>query len=291
MSVADDFEAFCSHLAVYKRADIAYRYAELTKRLNRDFWNSDSDSYHSFYTGSFGRGTAIGLTSDVDMVFRLPYEVYVQYDGYQGNGQSALLQAVRESIKKRYTVTEIGADGQVVVVPFDDGIKFEVLPAFLNKDESYTFPDSNDGGRWRTTNPKPEIEAINKMDKDCNYNLKPLCKMARAWKSEWAVPMNGLLIDTLAYNFIQNWKERDKSFLYYDWMSRDFFDNLRNQNEKQEYWYAPGSGQRVDRRGNFEYKALRCYNLSLEAIKSDSDEKHWSARQTWREIYGTSFPE
>lgn len=291
MSVADNFETFLTHLIVDKRDSIAYRYAEITKRLNRDFWNSDSDTYHSFYGGSFGRGTAVGLTSDVDLVFRLPYEIYEQYDRHQGNGQSALLQSVRESIKKRYTVTDIGGDGQVVVVPFNDDITFEVLPAFINKDESYTYPDSNGGGRWRVTNPKPEIDAMTEMDKKCNYNLKPLCKMARAWKKTWDVPISGLLIDTLAYNFIQNWKYKDKSYLYYDWMSRDFFDYLRNQNEKQEYWSAPGSGQYVYRKGLFEYKAVRCYNLSVEAINLATNERHWSSRQKWREIYGTSYPE
>lgn len=291
MSVSDDFQTFLVHLVVDKRDSIAARYAALTKRLNRDFWDSESEVNHSFYTGSFGRGTAIGLTSDVDMVFRLPYEIYEKYNNYQYNGQSALLQSVRESIKKRYAYTDIGGDGQVVVVPFDDDITFEILPAFINKDESYTYPDSNDGGRWRVTNPKPEIDAVNEIDKECNYNLKPLCKMARAWKKTWDVPISGLLIDTLAYNFIQNWKYKDKSYFYYDWMSRDFFDYLRNQNEKQDYWYAPGSGQYVYRKGLFEYKAVRCYNLSLEAIKLESDEHTWSSKQKWREIYGTSFPD
>ena len=67
------------------------------------------------------------------MIFQLPYAVYLQYNNYQGNGQSALLQAVRNSIKKTYSVTKIGADGQVVLVPFSDGIMFEVVPAFSNK--------------------------------------------------------------------------------------------------------------------------------------------------------------
>jgi len=44
---------------------------------------------------------------------------------YVGNGQSALLQAVRASVKKTYSVTKVGADGQVILVPFDDGITFE----------------------------------------------------------------------------------------------------------------------------------------------------------------------
>jgi hypothetical protein len=202
-----------------------------------------------------------------------------------------MLRDVRASIKKRYSVTDIGADGQVVVIPFDDNITFEVLPAFFNKDGSYTYPDSNDGGKWRITDPKPEIEAFSKMDSECNGNLRPLCKMIRAWKSEWDVPISGLLIDTLAYYFIREWQYRDKSFLYYDWMSRDYFDCLASQDEKQDHWIIPGSGQYAWSKGYFQYKATRCRNIALEAIKCQSDGYEWSAKQKWREIYGTAFPD
>jgi hypothetical protein len=56
-----------------------------------------------------------------------------------------------------------------------------------------------------------------------NYNLINLCRMTRAWRNKWNVPMGGLLIDTLANQFLINWQYKDKSYLYYDWMARDFF--------------------------------------------------------------------
>ncbi len=290
MGVGEDFRIFCGELVVRDRDSIALRYGRITKRLNLDYWNSDSDAYHSFYTGSYGRGTATGLTSDVDMLFRLPYEVYERFNAYTTNGQAALLQEVRASIKKTYSVTEIGSDGSVIVVPFDDGITFEVLPAFVNKDQSYTFPDSTGGGKWKTTNPKPEIDAITSMDGTTNGNLKNLCKMARSWKATWTVPMGGLLIDTLAYYFIRDWEYKVKSYLYYDWMSRDFFDYLAAQDEKKDYWLSPGANQYVWRTSSFEYKAKRCRNIAIEAIEHERKGETWSARQKWREIYGTIYP-
>jgi hypothetical protein len=156
--------------------------------------------------GSYGRNTAIDGFSDLDMLFQLSYSVWTQYNGHAGNGQSALLQAVRPSISKTYSTTNIRADGQVIQVPFSDGITFEVVPAFVNKDESYTFPDANDGGRWRTTNPRPELAAMQTRNIACNYNLFPLSRMMRAWKNKWAVPIGGLLVDTLAYQFIENYE-------------------------------------------------------------------------------------
>ena len=292
MGLADWFSTFCSNIQVRDGGTISSRYSTITRRLNTDFWNTTSETSHSLYVGSYGRNTATQGFSDLDMIFQLPYSVYQQYNSYSGNGQSALLQAVRRSIQKTYSTTNIGADGQVVQVPFTDGITFEVVPAFVNRDESFTFPNANAGGSWQTTNPKPEIEAIRSRNRECNGNLIPLCRMMRAWKSEWSVPIGGLLIDTLAYQFIIDWEYKDKSYFYYDYMCRDFFRFMADQDRDQEYWRAPGSGQYVYGKGLFQWKATRCYNLSLEAIAHEtaSPKREWSAKQKWREIFGTSFP-
>ncbi len=291
MGIGEWFSSFCAELQVRNVDDISRRYRAITRRLNTDYWDTTSDAAHSLYVGSYGRNTAVKGFSDLDMIFELPASVYTQYDEYAGNGQSSLLQAVRSSIKQTYAVTDVGADGQVVLVPFDDGITFEVVPVFFNREGSYTFPDSNGGGAWRTTNPRPEIEAVRERNGACNGNLVPLCRILRAWKSKWDVPIGGLLVDTLAYQFIDGWMYKNKSYLYYDFLTRDAFKYLADQDEKKEYWKAPGSGQFVYGKGLFQYKAKRCYNLSLEAIQLDTDKKEWSAKQKWREIFGTAFPD
>lgn len=290
MTVSDKFQKFCSEIMITDSVadNISYRYKRITKQLNSDFWDTDSDTQHNLYVGSYGRSTAIHV-SDIDMLFRLPYSVYEQYNSHENNGQSSLLQAVRESIKKTYSVTNIGADGQIIEVPFDDGIIFEVVPSFVNDDDSYTFPDSNNGGSWKITNPKPEIKAIKEANEEWNYNLKRLCRMMRAWKDEWNVPMGGLLIDTLAYNFLGGWRYRNNSYVYYDWMVRDFFEYTKDQDPKQNYWLSPGSNQYVWRKGDFEYKALRCYNIAVEAAKHESDNQEYSANEKWKEIFGSKF--
>lgn len=293
MGLAEWFSTFCANIQVQDGGTISTRYKNITRRLNSDYWTTTSDTAHSLYVGSYGRNTAIQGISDLDMIFQLPYSVYEQYNNYSGNGQSALLNAVKTSIEKTYSTTSIRADGQVILVPFNDGITFEVVPAFINKDDSFTYPDSNNGGRWRTTNPKPEIEAICARNAVCNGNLILLCRMMRSWKNKWNVPIGGLLIDTLAYQFIESYTYRDKSYLYYDYFCRDFFKWMAEQDENQEYWKAPGSGQYVYGKGLFQYKANRCYNISLEAIAHEtaSPKQEWSAKQKWRDIFGNSFPD
>ncbi|MCC6908776.1 MAG: hypothetical protein IT430_12600 [Phycisphaerales bacterium] len=292
MSVTDWFRSFNSELQVTRADTISDRYKAITRRLNTDYWATTSDTSHSLYVGSYGRNTAIRGFSDLDMLMQLPYAVYEQYNNHSGNGQSALLQAVKASIEKTYSTTSIRADGQVILVPFTDGITFEVVPAFENKNSSFTYPNANGGGSWETTDPRREIEAIRLRNAACNSNLVPLCKMMRAWKGCWGVPIGGLLIDTLAYQFIENYEHRDKSYLYYDFMCRDFFHWMANQSEAQEWWRAPGSGAYVYGKGLFQYKAKRCYNIALEAIAHEQADpkREWSAKQKWREIFGSSFP-
>lgn len=292
MSVADSFSTFCSNIYIPQSAVdcIRDRYQLITKRINIDYWGIDSNIQHSLYVGSYGRDTDIH-TSDIDVLVILPVSVYQRFKKYSTGGQSALLQEVKEIIKKTYSTTHIRADGQVIVLRFADGIIFEIVPCFLNDDDlTFTYPDTNNGGSWKITNPREEIKAINDGNKLYNKNLKRLCRMLRAWKEKNDVKIGGLLIDTLAYNFISSWEYRDKSFMYYDWMSRDCFEYLKNQDPNQTYWKAIGSRQHVWRSGSFESKAKTAYELSVKAIKSTSDGYFWTATQEWREIYGSKFP-
>ncbi len=290
VSVSDWFSSFCSNIQI-DSSDldiISARYHQITKRINLDYYNSSSDTLHSLYVGSFGRDTEI-YTSDIDVLVQLPYETYVKFNGYSSNGQSALLQEVKGVLAKTYSVTNLKGDGQIISLPFTDGINFEVLPAFINKDDSYTFANSNNGGSWKITDPKKEINAINEMNNACNRNLKRLCRMVRAWRDKNNVSISGILIDVFAYNFISSWSNRDKSYLYYDWMSRDFFKYLSERSTTQNTWQVMGSNRYVPRTGSFESKAKSAYLLACDAIANEKDYPS-VAKSKWREIYGAKFP-
>lgn len=103
------------------RDTISKRYRTATRAINKEFWNSQSDTQHSLYVGSYGRGTAID-TSDLDILVELPQRNFNQYDSIKGNGQSRLLQAVRNAILVSYPRSDVRADGQVVKISFNDGM-------------------------------------------------------------------------------------------------------------------------------------------------------------------------
>jgi hypothetical protein len=191
------FEEFCRALPLSgtQRSSIASRTATITRRLNSDFRATASDTANRFYAGSYGRNTALASVSDIDLMYVLPYSTYVQYNAYANNKQSALLQAVRASLNMTYPNSAVVADGQIVQIGFTDNITYEIVPVFVNTDESYTFPDSNNGGSWRTCKPKHEINEFATRDANCNRNLVELGRMARAWRDNNSVKMTGMLID------------------------------------------------------------------------------------------------
>lgn len=121
-----------------------------------------------------------------------------------------------------------------------------------------------------------------------NGNLKRLCKMLREWKDMKNVDISGYAIDTLAYNFIKYWNNRDKSYTYYDWMTRDFFKFLSEQDE-YAILLTPGSSNRLFIGKRFNNKANTAYEKTKEAI-ADEEKYPSIAKKEWSEIYGTKFP-
>ena len=240
-------------ISLEQRKTISDRYKRITKAINREFWGIDSDTAHSFYVGSYGRGTAVD-TSDIDILVELPRDEYERFDAYQSNGQSRLLQAVKDAILITYPNSDIRPDGQVVKVKFSDGIKFEILPAFQHLDYFgvwnglYDYPDSNMGGRWLSTNPKAEQEAMKQKNRESNGLLFDTCRHMRqirdAHFSSYHLP--GIVIDSFAFHYIGSWH----------WLnpgeestqpSGTYEKNLYNTCPSYTFTLtAPGSGMNVD---------------------------------------------
>lgn len=283
MSVTSLFTEFCSNLAITNSAVIASRYGELTTALNRAFRDTDSSTANTLQVGSFGRKTGIDQISDLDMLYIMPSS---KWDDYKNGGQSKLLQDTKSAILGRYPTTKVRVDRLVVTVTYTD-FHMDVQPVFEQEDGNFTYPDTKNGGTWKTTKPRPEMAAFSDLDEAKNANLRRLCKMARAWKNKHGVGIGGLLIDTLAYNFLSSTDTYDtKSFLYYDELNRDFFEYL-SELTAQDYFYAPGSGQRVRVKKPFQAKAKKAHALCVEAIDAEGTK---GVSRKWKRVFGRPFP-
>jgi hypothetical protein len=283
MGIAEDFKTFLDNVKIDNAATISLRYGEVTAALNKKFRDTESKIANSLQVGSYGRGTAIKGVSDLDMIYIMPAS---KWDTYKDGKQSELLRDTKDAIKARYPSTNVKVDRLVVRVLYKD-FHIEVMPAFKQEDGSYKYPDTKKDGSWKITKPQAELDEIRESDARKNNNLRRLCKMARAWKNKHGVAMGGLLIDTLAYNFLESTNEyNNKSYLYYDVMCRDFFQYLADQPKQSEY-AALGSRQRVRVKKRFEKKAKKARDLCQKAIDASGQKNE---RQKWRDVFGNSYP-
>lgn len=284
--LAQSFEEFINSLQLDNMEDIKTKFKNITKRLNTSYYNSNSEEEHGYMVGSVGRQTAIKGVSDLDMLFVLPDDLYSKYNGDDWNGQKELLKAVKKELQKRYPNSELRGDGQVVVITFTN-YEVEVCPAFEESDGSYTYPDANDGGKWKRTDPLVEIGESEFMIEHTNNHFRYVCQMVRAWKNHLGFKMGGLLVDTLVHKFFNKYPVYETT-TFDDYLSllKDLFIYFKGLNKNQKYWFALGSNQRVyNKSSKFITKAKEAY----EKIK-DLDENSDDVFDKLQELFGKSFP-
>lgn len=235
----------------------------MTKAVNGEFWDSSSEISHSLYVGSYGRNTAIN-TSDLDILVELPRNEYERYDECRGNGQSRLLQALKNAIRLTWPSSDIHADGQVVVITFSDGMRFEVLPAFKesnlwNDGSHFVYPDTNMGGNWLSTDPKAEQQAMKTKNSQSLGLLDDTCRHIRYVRSQHysSYHLSGILIDSFSYEAVDNWRwaGTGESVLEQGAFERHLlerFDEMTLGGRISPSLYAPGSNQRVDTKAEYE---------------------------------------
>lgn len=288
MSLKDDFKIFIENLEPTNINDMKTTVGEIAKKLNNYYYDLIGDtSSHMYIVGSVGRTTAIKGVSDLDILFDLPSSVYKKYDNYESNGQSSLLQEVKNVLKVRYPNTDISGDGQVVVIKFSN-YTVELVPGFKQSDNSFKYPDTNSGGSWKITKPLAEIDESKTTADDTEGNFRNIANMLRAWKNKQGFKFGGLLIDTLTYNFLNSKTEyRNIGFDTYLDMTKELFKYLKDLNKDQSYWYALGSNQQVYNcdNGKFIIKAKNAYK-KIENLSEESS----NINKELRKIFGSKFP-
>jgi len=285
MSTSTSFCNFLSNIKVDNPLNISNRYKEITKKLNKTFRETDSETANCLQVGSYGRYTGIKGISDLDMLYIMPANKWDEYKDAPGK----LLNNVRDALIERYPNTKIRVDRLVVDVFFKD-FKFEVQPVFEEEDNTeinYKYPDKK-SDTYKITKPRQEQEEMTSFKQEHGDAHRHLCKMVRAWKNQNGVGIGGLLIDTLTHRFLSNHEEYDNAcFSQYDNMCRDFFAFLKDE-PKKDHYQALGSGQDVKVKHAFQNKAKKAYQIANNAIE-EIDEKKKS--ELWRDIFGKSFPE
>jgi hypothetical protein len=237
--------------------------------------------------GSWGKSTQIRPPRDIDILFVLPYSVYQRYEQVSGNKQSQLLQEVKRVLSATYPNTSMRADGQVVLVPFSS-YNVEVVPAFVLNNGQYWICNTNDGGKYETTDPDAEIEKVKKSNDATNGNTRNLIRMMKCWQGYCNVSLKSFCIELLVIEFLESYQYRDRTTVYYDWMVRDFFQFLIGKSNG--YVFAPGMIKLIWLGNAWKSKAESAFERAKKAVQYEADHKPYDAGAEWQKIFGTDIP-
>jgi len=290
VAVWQRFEQFHSNLGLTptQQLDGYTKYAGVVSCLNRAYYGTISEIDNSFFVGSWGKSTTTRPPRDIDVYFLLPAAVYLRYQNYAYNRQSALLQEVKNQLLLTYTKTDMSGDGQVVVVNFGS-YSVEVVPAFaLTTQGRYWICDTHNGGSYKETAPWSEMNQLDSADKANAGNLRPLIRMLKAWQAYCSVPIKSFHLELLAAEFIAQSSWRLKSWFYFDWIIRDFFYFLYHR--ANGVVFVPGTFEIMSLGNQWQSLAESAYRRAIKACSHEYDNRVVDAGDEWQKIFGPDIP-
>lgn len=178
-----------------EREIYAQHRATVTSRLNNAF-----NAHQVLPIGSAVRGSAIARYSDLDLLLVLRTDEVKWGSGWKMS--STVLNDARLQLQTRYQNTEVGRDGQAVVVHFADGEHpVDVVPGvfggFEGKYPAYWIP--NGAGDWMKTAPTAHAAYITVADTRSAGKLKNVAKLIKFWRvcRTPEVPLNSFHLELL----------------------------------------------------------------------------------------------
>jgi hypothetical protein len=285
--VIEHFSGFLTELQLsdQDRRDAESKAERVARSLFTRYYPNRIFTHDCFLkVGSYGKGTAARPCTDLDMLFILPDADCARISKLTGNKQSQLLQEVKQTLSLTFPRTELRADGQVVIAPFET-YSVEVVPAFVLPANKYLTANTADGGSWRTSNPVAEYNYLHSSDLASAGKATHLTMMAKAWKHECNVELKSTSIEVLASAFAQVWSYRNHDLYWYDWMIRDFFAFLHKY--INGWTSILGTDERIQLGNDWQSKLEAAYARALKACEYEHADQGFAAAHEWRKIFGS----
>ena len=273
MTTKHCFEKFYENIKLTpnQREDAKKKYDGVCKKLH-DYYYQDTEysGQTRLLIGSYGKQTHIRPARDIDVIFQMPSEKYEQYDKYESNGQSQLLQDIKKILEEKYPDTPIKAFGKVVVLEFvDPQHNVELLPAWENDDKTFIIPNSENGGSWETYNPRGEIKEIQDSDEKTG-KTKMLIRMIKKWTDQCSVKVKSYKIEKVVVSFLSSYESHED----YSDMVRDFFQYFHDNSNDE----------------NLKSHLNTALSRANKACEFEDAEKLEEAVDEWKKIFGDDFP-
>ena len=200
--VIPHFSRFLQELKLepQQRADAESKADRIARCLWSKYYAGQFNPSCYVIVGSYGKRTATRPPSDLDMLFLLPYSDYARIEQLAGNKQSQLLREVKQALEGTFPRTDLRADGQVVIAPFET-YNVEVIPAFACLDGTFVTPHTANNGSWRYSNPVVEYQWITNADSLSAGKATDLTKMLKGWKRECSVDIKSISLNMASQQY------------------------------------------------------------------------------------------
>lgn len=266
----DHFQEMLRRLKLTKaqRDDARTKYTTVAKLLHNEFYNTEYNGSTKLLIGSYGKRTNIRPPGDVDLLCKIPVEIYDQYQ----DSPSALLQRIRRVIGDHYTTTEkISAWGKVVLVKFPDGKHdIELLPAY-EIDGVFMIPNTEDGGAWESFDARADLDVVKASNAATNGKTRPMIRIIKRWRKQTrSMTIKAYELEKYCADFLSGYEYEGKSWAQ---LTTAFFE-----------WLATVSSKDVT-------QIQTAINRAKKALEYEADDELKEACHEWRKVFGVrTFP-
>ena len=111
--------------------------------------------------------------------------------------------------------------------------------------------------------------------------------MIKKWQDNCSVPIKSLVIEIRAVRFLSDYKYADKTSVYYDWMVRDYFEELLTKVNSS--FKLPGLEEKLYYGDEWQSKAESAYSRAVKACEYESAKEEDDATSEWKKIFGDDF--
>ena len=257
--------------------DAKRKYNWVCKVLHDYFYGTNYDWSTKLLFWSYKKKTnirPITTDQDVDVLFKLPEDIYNQYSNHNWNGQSKLLQKIKDVLSKKYSTTEnIKWWGKVILVEFADNThNVELLPAFENNDKTFFIPNSSDWWSWEQFNPRKGINNFFESNNNTKGLTRKLSRIIKNWSRNIATSsLKSYIIEEYVIEFLKDYNLSD--WIDYSILLKDYFEYLLKKVDKGNYSHV-------------DTALKRCNN----ALKYINESKIESAVDEYTKIFWWNFP-
>ena len=259
--------------------DAKTKYTGVCKTLHKSYYENEYDGKTKFLFGSYKTKTntrPLLNGQDVDVLFKIPQEIYNKFKDYDGNGPSALLQEIRNILKETYTTTdEIKGWGKVVIVKFADNThNVEVLPAFELEDKTFKIPNSENGGSWDDFDPRKQVDTFQSSNIETNALTADLTRMMKTWvKTTSSLDYKSYTLQNDIMDFLETEYINGADYSNYHLVVKDCFAYLKDNCDS-----------------SLDSHLKTAYDRAEKAVDFISDNKPKEASLEWRKIFGNKYP-